>query len=329
MKLRIGIPRSLAYFVFFPFWKTFFRSLDMEVVISPATSKGVLDSGVKEAVADACVPIKLFHGHVLELKEQVDYIFLPRLVSINKEDTVTFCPKFLGLPDLIRATLPNLPPLIDEKVDLQKGPWEIYRLCVRIGRVLGKSPWASLLACRKGRAAQQQYEKIIWQLKVTPAEALQMVEKYQVLPPAAEEEYQLSFAVLGFPYTINDRFISVDMVKKLRQLGVRVLTAEMVPRQNLLAQARKLPKNLFWHFSNQVMRAAMYFMDEKVDGIIHVTAFGCGPDAMVNKMIELEAKARGKIPFMNITIDEHTGEAGVLTRLEAFVDMLKLRRGMI
>ncbi|MHB8171013.1 MAG: acyl-CoA dehydratase activase-related protein [Thermincolia bacterium] len=328
MKVRVGIPRSLAYFIFFPFWKTFFQSLDIEVVISPATSKGILDSGVKEAVADACVPIKLFHGHVLELREQVDYIFLPRMVSINREDTVTFCPKFLGLPDLIRATLPQLPTLIDDRVDLQKGPWEIYRLCFRIGKRLGKSSWAAWLACRKGLVAQRQYEKAIHQLQVTPLEALQMMEGYQVSPPAVGE-YQLSFAVLGFPYTINDRFVSVDMVKKLRQMGVRVLTAEMVPRRRLLEQAGKLPKNLFWHFSNQVMRSAMHYMDEKVDGIIHITAFGCGPDAMVNKMIELEAKARGKIPFMNITIDEHTGEAGVLTRLEAFVDMLKLRRGIL
>jgi len=104
----------------------------------------------------------------------------------------------------------------------------------------------------------------------------------------------------------------------------------MVPPKDLLKQARKLPKNLFWNFSNQVMRGALYYIDQcKVDGIIHITAFACGPDAMVDKMIELEAKNRGQVPFLSISIDEHTGEAGIVTRLEAFVDMLKLRRGAL
>jgi len=329
VKTRIGIPRALAYFAYFPFWKAFFQALDVELVISPATSKGVLDSGIKEAVTDACVPIKLFHGHVLALKDKVDYIFLPRMVSVNNEDNVTFCPKFLGLPDLIKATTSGLPPIIDEKVDLQKGPLEIYRLCAKIGKGLGKGVWISWRACRQGLVAQDKFEALIKKYQITPLEALAKMDEQHVDIPQ-EGDYQLAFAVLGFPYTINDRFISVDLVKKLRNLGVRVLTAEMIPKGKLLEQARKIPKNLFWNFSNQVMRAALYFIDEKkIDGIIHVTAFGCGPDAMVDKMIELEAKAKGKIPFMTITIDEHTGEAGIITRLEAFVDMLKLRRGLI
>lgn len=87
---------------------------------------------------------------------------------------------------------------------------------------------------------------------------------------------------------------------------------------------------MFWTFANEVLRAALYYIDHvKVDGIIHITAFGCGPDAMVDKMIELEAKHKGKVPFMSITIDEHTGEAGLMTRVEAFIDMLSLRREMV
>ncbi len=87
--------------------------------------------------------------------------------------------------------------------------------------------------------------------------------------------------------------------------------------------------NLFWYYSNQVVWTSLYFLYEKrtmVDGFIHVTAFGCGPDAMVDKLIELEARD-AKMPFLTITIDEHTGEAGMATRLEAFVDMLLKKKG--
>jgi predicted nucleotide-binding protein (sugar kinase/HSP70/actin superfamily) len=64
---------------------------------------------------------------------------------------------------------------------------------------------------------------------------------------------------------------------------------------------------------------------QPVDGIIHITAFACGPDSIVDKYLEIEAKKR-KIPYMSVTIDEHTGEAGMRTRLEAFLDMLEYRR---
>lgn len=327
MTVKIGIPRALAYYAYYPFWKEFFEKLGLETVTSQLTSKQILDNGVKEAVTDACVPIKLFHGHVLDLKHKADYIFIPRLVSVNKEDGVTFCPKFLGLPNMIKASIEGLPPLIDVRIDLKKGKGELFKICYQVGKKLGVGIWRVFRAFSSGLKNQAKYQRLLSQY-YTPLEALRIIDGVEQLPPN-DLEQDLRFAVLGFPYTIYDRFVNVDIVNKLRNLGIKVLTAEMVPPHILLRQAKKVPKNLFWNFSNQVLRAALYYLENnRVDGIIHVTAFGCGPDAMVDKMIELEAKHRGKIPFMSITIDEHTGEAGLMTRIEAFVDMLTLRREM-
>ena len=61
--------------------------------------------------------------------------------------------------------------------------------------------------------------------------------------------------------------------------------------------------------------------DNKIDGMITVTAFGCGPDSLMVERITRKAKRFNK-PLLNLTIDEQTGEAGFITRLEAFVDML-------
>lgn len=327
VSVKIGIPRALAYYAYYPFWKEFFEKLGLEIVVSQVTSKQILDLGIKEAVTDACVPVKLFHGHVLDLKDKVDYIFVPRLVSVDKEKTVTFCPKFLGLPDMIKVSIDGLPPLIDVRVDLKKGKGELLKICYRVGKQFGAGAWSIYKAFRSGQKSQAEYQELLHQ-QYTPIEALQIIDGAQAKPPAVSET-KLQFAVLGFPYTIYDKFVNVDIVNKLRKLGIQVLTADMVPPHILLQQAKKVPKSLFWNFSNQVLRAALYYMENnKVDGIIHITAFGCGPDAMVDKMIELEAKNRGKVPFMSITIDEHTGEAGLMTRIEAFVDMLTLRREM-
>ncbi len=324
MPIKIGIPRALAYYAYYPFWKEFFQGLGLEIVVSRMTTKQILDNGIKETVTDACVPIKLFHGHVYDLKNKADYIFVPRLVSVNKEKTVTFCPKFLGLPSMIKASMTGLPPLIEVRVDLKKGKGELFKICYRLGKQFETDLFTVIKAYRKGLAAQARYQRLLNE-EYTPIEALNLLEGAEKPPP--EPNPKLKFAVLGFPYTIYDRFVNVDLVNKLRKLGIKVLTAEMVPPRKLLQQAKKVPKNLFWTFSNQVLRAALYYLDNaRVDGIIHITAFGCGPDAMVDKMIELEAKQRGKVPFMAITVDEHTGEAGLMTRVEAFIDMLMLRR---
>lgn len=104
-----------------------------------------------------------------------------------------------------------------------------------------------------------------------------------------------------------------------------MVTPEMIDEEQK-QEHRRQEKTLFWTFSNEVLRTARYFFHNKnVDGIIHVTAFGCGPDFIVDKTMEIEAK-ECKMPYITITLDEHTGQEGLNTRLEAFVDMLKIKR---
>src|SRR5690554_4014161 len=98
---KIGIPRALMFHYYYPAWENFFQELGMEVILSPETNKKILDDGVKRAVDDLCLPFKVYYGHVLQLIDKVDYIFVPRLISLGDKNAV--CPKFMGLPDMIRA----------------------------------------------------------------------------------------------------------------------------------------------------------------------------------------------------------------------------------
>ena len=86
-------------------------------------------------------------------------------------------------------------------------------------------------------------------------------------------------------------------------------------------------KRLSGIFLTELLGGALYYLNQPdIDGLIHVTAFACGPDAVVDRVMEIEARRRGGKPFLSIAIDEHTGEAGVRTRIEAFLDMLRYRR---
>jgi predicted nucleotide-binding protein (sugar kinase/HSP70/actin superfamily) len=104
--MRIGLPSALVAPYYRTLWKTFFAELGHEPVESVATNKSILDAGVRNAVPEICVPIKIFIGHYLKLIESgVDAVYVPRFVSIREWDT--FCPKFLGLPDMLRHAFPE------------------------------------------------------------------------------------------------------------------------------------------------------------------------------------------------------------------------------
>lgn len=321
--MKIGLPRTLTYYAYYPLWESFFKELGCDIVVSDKTSKAILDAGVQYAVNDACIPIKLFHGHVHNLRNKADYIFVPRLMNYNEEKTVTYCPKFLGLADMINASMEDLPPLLDIRIDMREKLKYRREEFERIALLLKTGPHKTMHAFRKARRHLSRRDMLL-SGKLSPEEALKLLLDVRDLPAASSDPLRL--AVVGYPYLLYDEFISAGLLKKLLAMGAEVLTPEMVPPRELNKAARALPKDLFWTFSNQVVRSSIYYLENgSLDGIIHVTAFGCGPDSMVDKLIELEAKQRS-VPFICVSLDEHTGEAGVLTRLEAFVDMLEFRR---
>jgi predicted nucleotide-binding protein (sugar kinase/HSP70/actin superfamily) len=345
----IGIPRALAYYIYFPFWKTYLEELGHEVVESSPTTRAILDQGIKDTVSDACIPIKVFHGHVEDLKDKVDYIFVPRLVSMRKYGdfgTETLCPKFLGLPDMLAASINDLSPVLEVRLDLKKGKRELFKVYSDLGKKLGANFFLIYRAFRRASKVQKNYEQML-QRGIMPDLAMQQVlagsYKKVALAGCENEEPRIkesdlgqatfpigdnpcSLAVVGYPYAIYDPYINVGLISALDDEGVRVYTQDMLSDRQLHSQSFKLDKDMFWYFSNRVVQGALYYMDVKpVDGMIHITAFACGPDSIVDKFLEIEAKRRG-LPYMAITIDEHTGEAGMRTRMEAFLDMLEYRR---
>ena len=339
---KVVIPHALAYYLYYPFWKTFFEKLGHEVVVSTPTTRAILDRGVEETVNDACIPIKIYHGHVASLIDQVDYIFCPRLISVRRHGdfgTETFCPKFLGLPDLIRLTFTGAPPIIDTPIDInqleskpkskkdkKRKPAEIMEAaCVETGDRLGNSITQSRAAYQKAAQVHQRFLTLLEQGKLPP-EAIDIL-----FPPENPISYELenpefNLAVVGYPYAIYDHYINVGLLNILHKENIKVYTQDTLSDKILNQEASELPKSMFWYFSNRAVYGALYYMKKGyIDGIVHITAFACGPDSMVDRLLEIEARRRGK-PYLPISIDEHTGESGVRTRVEAFVDMLRYRR---
>jgi predicted nucleotide-binding protein (sugar kinase/HSP70/actin superfamily) len=322
--LKVGIPRALLYYYYYPLWRTFFTELGAEVVLSQPSNKGILEAGLQKAVDEVCFPVKLAYGHVLDLADKADLIFLPRLVSVAKREYV--CPKFMGLPDMIRR-IKGLPPLIDPCINFNKGNLDLSRRVQEAGRLLGVSNHRVWLSYLKASKIQARYVKLLRQ-GFLPPEALETLKNSDQVAPTNKHKKNgaMSIAVLGHPYNIYDSFASMNLIERLQNMGANIVAAEALREQTVKdSAARYLSKKLFWTLGRRMVGAAFDYMERRaVTGIVHVAAFGCGPDSMTGELIERHARLMG-IPFLNITLDEHTAEAGLLTRLEAFMDMLRWR----
>lgn len=316
--MKVGYPQALLYYKYYPLWERFFSSLGAEVVISGATTKQTVGQGTVVAESELCLPVKVFYGHLLELKDKVDAIFVPRFVSVEKNSYT--CPKFLGLPDMIHSINVELPPLIVPKIDVGKGWRDYLKSIYELGRNFSGSKRKIYSAYRSGVLALRGYHHQLQSGK-TPIDVLEKKE-FGFVKPAG-----LKIGIAGHPYNIYDRYTSMNLIKRLREMGVEVETAEMLPENTISREASRLPKKLFWTYEKEVVGTVFHWEHSRsVDGIIYVLSFACGPDSLIQVILEHELKGDLALPMMSLIVDEHSGEAGLITRVEAFVDMLRRKK---
>lgn len=316
--MKIGIPRALFYYYYYSLWLSFFRHLDVEVVLSAPTSKATVNSGLRLAVDEACLPIKVFYGHTAQLIDQIDLLFLPRIVSVASKEYI--CPKFMGLPDMIRENIKTLPPLISPIIDRSKSPDKIFQTALEVGSYFTNNKHKIAEAWNKALVSQREFRRLC-KAQLDPEQAINVLFHGQI--PRQEPPYKLRVGVLGHGYTIHDPYISMQLLDRLKQMGVQPITAENLEMRLINQYAAQLPKRMFWSLGKKILGSILYWLDNpQIDGVIFVASFGCGPDSLVGDLVERYCRRRN-FPVLLLTIDEHTGEAGMATRIEAFVDMLE------
>lgn len=317
--MKIGLPSALLNQYYLSFFKPFFEQIGCEVVLSHPTTKTMLEKGVRIMVPEMCAPMKIYAGHVIELLDSnVDYVYIPRFVSIADKDV--FCPKFMGLPDMLRAAIPEL----ENKMLTNDIVSDSDDICNAKNYI---SSLEKLYIDKKRICAAANYARKKWQ----EYRNLCVIEKYNSSQANDKVLYgrerkitqcNIKIGVVGYVYDIYDDFISMNVLEKLSDLGANTFVFEMLSDNEIKKELKRFDKKLFWTFSNKTIASAYHFFEDKnIDGVIHVTAFGCGPDAFIGKYLELDSEKYNK-PFMTLRVDEHTGENHLQTRLEAFVDMI-------
>ncbi len=326
--MRVGIPRALLYYQYYPAWKTFFEELGAEVVVSPPTTQAMLAEGSARVVADTCLPVKVFLGHVLSLVDKCDRIFIPAVRSVEKK--VYNCSKFLGLPDMTKAVIPEAPPLLEVDIDVNEGKSRLYQSIYAMGRSINWNPFKVRQAGLAAWQAYLDYRELMSGSKLTPPEALAgmygTAEKEPEVTRTGPARVKGTVALIGHPYLIYDEYINHRLIRRLEQSGNRIVTPEMVATPELKSAIAEITGGAYWTYEEEVVGAGGHYLQSGADGVIGIMAFGCGPDSLMMDMVRRHSVGLGSTPFMCLTLEEHTAEAGVVTRLEAFTDMIYRRK---
>ena len=308
-KTKIGIPRGMLYYEFYPIWEEYFRSFNYEIISSPLTNKEILNKGIMACVDEACLPVKTFHGHVEYLKDKVDYILIPKIISLYKKEYC--CPKILGLPDMIKHNIKDLPDIIDTKIDLGKrtgfkNSLKDIENNLKLKKISNYNNYKNL--------GKNTHEHLEW-LKTEVLEDIYI----------DSSQDNINLLILGHSYNIFDEFLNMNILKKMKEKNIHIRIIEEVSEEKIRYYSDLIPKRMFWTHGRRIVGGAYALMhEEKIDGIIYLNSFGCGLDSVLAYLVNRKAN-ENHIPIMELTLDEQTGEAGFNTRLEAFLDMMEWR----
>ena len=323
-KKKIGIPYALYFYEYYPLWKDFFNRLGADVILSGPTNKKILDLGIRSALSEVCLPVKIFYGHVLSLSERVDYILIPRMVCVDKG--AFFCPKIIGLPDMVKSSLDYLCPQICPVIDVRQ-PYSTWKnSLLQVGQLItDNSIEISQAFSVSWENFQRNYFKnILFSNNSSGKISQKNVQNRK--KTIKGNEIPVNIAVLGHDYLIDDSYINLDLINKLKKMNVNVLTPDMVHPGIIKKQLKKLYKPIFWSLSRKVVGAGFYYFEKKIEGIIHLTSFECGEDSMVGELIHHQSQKHPGVAYTEFVFDEHTGEAGINTRIEAFLDMIRRKK---
>jgi predicted nucleotide-binding protein (sugar kinase/HSP70/actin superfamily) len=324
-KPKIGIPKTLFYYSYYPLCYKFLTELGAEVIFSEKTNKTTIEAGLNTSSNELCIPLKVLYGHVLYLKDKVDYIFLPYVISSSKGSY--YCPKIIGSPDIIKANISGIE-LLSFDVDIDNLYTSILSSLREVATKLSLNPLKIYSAYKDAWEYQKKFDRYITK-GILFDDAVRLMDKEDGKKQAIEilrkeRAKPTTIAIIGHTYIINDAHINFNIIKKLREKNIQVLTSDKLTEAEINSNIKYIKKP-HWSLGSRVLGAGIYYSKDKtVDGIIYITPFSCSSDSLIKEY--MDANLEDNKPIMTLTVDEHSSDAGMITRIEAFLDMIDRRK---
>ena len=283
-----------------PFWKGFFGQLGFSVVLSDATNKRIIRDGAENIIVETCFPMKLAHGHILNLiKKGIKRIFLPSVMNMKKasENAVELlCMSLCPVNSLHgRASIDfesSGVAVHSPVIHLGEGTSWLWTISPDTGRVLGKPEGRSAKPLMCGMQAQERFYGNASEEGSNLLSGLKDDEKAMV--------------IIGRPYNSTDPGANLNINKKLMELGVIPIPLDMLTLPDDSESEQGL-EDMYWGYGQKILRAAKFVRNHDNLYAIYVTNFGCGPDSFITHFFKKTMKGK---PYLQLEIDEHSADAG-------------------
>ncbi len=300
----VGVPKAFSVYTLWPLYAWFFHSLGIEVRLS----ENISHEGVARTEGSYCFPAEIAHGAVQDIIDSgLDYIFVPHFRDLESyEDKVhaTFCPITQSLPYYIKKAFPEidgkkfLAPIVSFKFGLEKALEEFITMGGQMGVPEREVRRAFDIGCAR--------QKDFW-------------DRYHAMGRDAYEKARAAghpvIAILGRPYNAFTRDANMGIPLKFTTRGYSVIPFDMLP-----IDEAHIFDNMYWYYGQQDMRASVVLKDQPNIFITYITNFSCAPDSF---MLHYVKWIMGTKPFLVLELDSHSADAGVDTRVEAFLDIIE------
>jgi predicted CoA-substrate-specific enzyme activase len=313
-KGTVTIVNALTNFTFYPLWERFFNLLGYRVRLSGHTDAVIKKYSSAIASGDFCFPVKAVLGHAAKAVQSPDPVFLPYMIA-DKRSVETahsyFCPYMQSSASFVRSTLARnnietgnlVSPVIDLRRPVKEVGVEIYdalkaKLDVRKKEVT--------------RAFKNAYEA--WQTYTADME-----RRGTELLGKKKNTDEPVFVLVGRPYNLHDRGLNLGIPEKIASMGFNVIPIDMLA-VDTASLAEGNYHNIFWKYGQKIMAALKTVNEARNIFPIYLTNFNCGPDSFLLSFAEEESKGK---PMLILELDEHDSDGGYLTRVEAFLDVVR------
>ena len=309
----VGLINSFLVTTLYPLYMTFFSELGLQVTLS-----GQIDpDGIKQKRASFCFPAEISHGAMANLiGKKPDFIFLPSIIELPAPDSTHIhkghqctCMLLQSEPYFLKSAFKNIESsVLSPVLDFSKGYLSQLSVFISVGRKCGFSTSKSRLAYTKAVEVMNAH------VQAMHMRGQEFIDKLQHTPD------HIGIVLFGRSYNAFAPEANLGIPEKFASRGVTIVPWDFLPFQSI---PEEVPMN--WATGRDLLKAARYTSNHKQLFAVYITNFSCGPDSF---LVGYFRDILGSKPSLTLELDSHTADAGVNTRIEAFLDIVERYRSM-
>ena len=304
----VGMQRALYTHQTAVFWAYFFDTLGYRVVLTPPTNTQIAKEGIETMVAETCFPVKVSHGHVKAICGRTKFLFLPSMITMptpTEQEVGFYCPMVQSNSYMVRFALGlNTSNVLSPTVHLKFDPDTLaVELAEQISSKLNRGRRQIREAVYRGLENQNAFMRKLLET------GRNIIDEHPINEPIV--------VVTGRPYNLYDERVNLRLGQNLAKIGVTGLPMDFIDVSDV--DLSDFP-NMYWGLGSQIIRTAKLVRKNPRMFGLHLTNFSCGADSFLEHFYKHVMKDKA---YLILELDEHSAVAGVMTRLEAFKNVIE------